>query len=164
MDDQGRIGGDQIVLGPFEICNGVADVSFDALAPVGADFEGRIALDGVSIQQPLDNPGTLQVELGWRAIDRSPTAYTAFVHLLDATDSIVTQHDFLVGGADNPTNLWVPGEKVRSTTVLTLPPDFDPMLHQLRIGLYESGRGRQLAVAMSGQVNESTYILLNVNE
>ncbi len=46
VDDQGRIGGDQIVLGPFEICNGVADVSFDALAPVGADFEGRIALDG----------------------------------------------------------------------------------------------------------------------
>lgn len=60
VDDQGRIGGGQIVLGPFEICNGVADVSFDGLAPVGTDFEGRIALDGVSIQQPLDDPATLQ--------------------------------------------------------------------------------------------------------
>lgn len=98
-------------------------------------------------------------------IERSPTAYAAFVHLLDAAGNIVAQHDFLVGGADNPTNLWVPGEKARAlTSVLTLPPDFDPARYQLRIGLYEPVSGRQLAVAMSGQVNESTYILLNVNE
>jgi len=164
VDGEGRIGGDQVIFGPLEICDGVADVSFDGLSAVEADFEGRIALDGARIQQAQDAPGTLQVDLGWRAIDRSPTGYTAFVHLLDTADNIVAQHDFPVGGADNPTNLWVPGEKVRSTAVLTLPPDYDPTRHRLRIGLYEPVSGRQLAVTMPEQMRAATYILLDVTE
>lgn len=163
IDGEGRIGGDQVVFGPIEICDGVADVSFDELKAIGADFEGRIALDGVLIQQSQEEPTTLQVELGWRAIDRAPTAYTAFVHLLDDGDNIVAQHDFPVGGENNPTNLWVPGEKVRSTAALTLPPDYDPTRHRLRIGLYEPVGGRQLAVKMPGQTGASTYILLNID-
>ncbi|MFN3983102.1 MAG: hypothetical protein ACK4SA_22205, partial [Caldilinea sp.] len=164
VDGEGRIGGDQVVFGSIEICGGVADVSFDGLTAIGADFEGRIALDGVLIQQSQEEPTTLQVELGWRAIDRAPTAYTAFVHLLDDGDNIVAQHDFPVGGENNPTNLWVPGEKVRSSAALTLPPDYDPTRHRLRIGLYEPVGGRQLAVKMPGQTGASTYILLNVVE
>jgi 4-amino-4-deoxy-L-arabinose transferase-like glycosyltransferase len=164
VDGEGRIGGDQIVFGPLKICDGVADVSFDGLVTVGADFEGCIALDGVWIQQSQENPTTLQVELGWRAIDRAPTAYTAFVHLLDAADNIVAQHDFPVGGENNPTNLWVPGEKVRSTAVLTLPQDYAPVHHRLRIGLYEPVSGRQLAVTLPGQTGVLTYILLDVIE
>ncbi len=76
----------------------------------------------------------------------------------------MTQHDFPVGGADNPTNLWIPGEKVRSTVALTLPPDFDPTLHRLRVGLYEPISGRQLAATIPGQAGASTFILLNLNE
>ncbi len=164
VDGEGRVGGDQVVFGPVDVCDGVADVPFDEPTPVGADFEGKIALDGVWVQQPQGDPVMLQVELGWRAIDRSPTAYTAFVHLLDDGDSIVKQHDFLVGGDENPTNLWVPGEKVRSTAALTLPPAFDAAHHRLRIGLYEPVSGRQLAVTMPGQASASTYILLDVIE
>lgn len=164
VDGEGRIGGDQVVFGPIEICDGVADVSFEGLTTVGADFEGRIALDGVWVQQSQEEPTALQVELGWRAIDRSPTAYTAFVHLLDDEDNIVAQHDFPVGGENNPTNLWVPGEKVRSTAMLALPPDYDPTRHRLRIGLYEPVSGRQLAVTMPGQTGASTYILMDVIE
>lgn len=164
VDSEGKIGGDQIIFGPLEICDGVTDISFDGLTPVGAEFEKRIALDGVWVQRPQNDAAALHVELGWRAIDRSPTAYTAFVHLLDAEGNIVAQHDFPVGGAENPTNLWVPGEKVRSTAVLTLPPDVDSTRQRLRIGLYELVSGRQLAVTLPGQADTLTYLLLDVTE
>jgi hypothetical protein len=164
VDGEGRIGGDQVTFGPIELCDGVADDAFEGLVAVGADFEGRIALDGVRMMQTAVAPATLHVELGWRAIDRSPTAYTAFVHLLDADGAIVAQQDFPPGGDVNPTNMWVPGERVRSTAALALPPDFDPERHRLRIGLYEPVGGRQLAVSMVGQSDMATFVMLDVVE
>ncbi|MCS6825477.1 MAG: glycosyltransferase family 39 protein [Caldilinea sp.] len=160
VDAEGRIGGDQVIFGPIELCNGVAKAAFDDLSPVGAVFEGRIALDGVRSERPADEPGMLRVELGWRALDRSPTAYTAFVHLLDEEGTIVSQHDFPPGGETNPTHLWVPGETVRSTALLSLPSDFDPARYRLRIGLYEPVSGRQLAVKTPEQGEEATFLII----
>jgi len=166
VDAEGRIGGDQVVFGPIELCHGVEEVSVDDLSPVDAIFEGRIALDGIRIERPPDEPGLLRVELGWRALDRSQTAYTAFVHLLNQEGGIVSQHDFPPGGEANPTNLWVPGEKVRSIALLPLPPDFDPAhsdlaRYRLRIGLYEPVSGRQLAVTVPGEKGEATFLLID---
>lgn len=166
VDAEGRISGDQVVFGPIELCHGAGEVSFDGLLPVGAVFEERIVLDGIRIERPPDEPGLLHVELGWRALDRSQTAYTAFVHLLDQEGTIISQHDFPPGGEANPTNRWVPGEKVRSRALLPLPPDFDPARsdlarYRLRIGLYEPVSGRQLAVAVPGQESEATFLLID---
>ncbi len=161
VDAEGRIGGDQVVFGPIELCNGVARVSFDDLSPVGAVFENRIALEGLRSERPANEPGALRVELGWRALDRSPTAYTAFVHLLNDEGVIVSQHDFPPGGEANPTHLWVPGETVRSTALLALPPDFAPARYRLRIGLYEPVSGRQLTVKRPGQREEATFLIVD---
>lgn len=164
VDAEGRIGGDQVVFGPIEVCQGVGRVSFDDLSPVGAVFEGRVALDGIQLERPTDAPDLLRVELGWRSLDRSQTAYTAFVHLLDEQGVIVSQHDFPPGGETNPTSLWVPGEQVRSTAELSLPLDFDPARYRLRIGLYEPVSGRQLTVMAPGQAESATFILLPIAE
>lgn len=95
------------------ICDGVPEVSLNKLTPLDTHFEEHIELVGIQLVPPQTGATEVSIELGWRAVNRSPTAYTTFVHLLDAQNNIVGQYDFPLGGEDNPTNLWVPDPFVR---------------------------------------------------
>ena len=121
-----------------------ADLS--GLRPLDARFEERIELAGWQAVADPAEPSKLPVDLGWRALDRSVTDYTAFVHVLDGDGRIVAQHDQPPGGVDNQTARWVPGETIRTSMALELPPDVNRMDLRLRVGLYEPVSGRQLAV------------------
>jgi hypothetical protein len=103
--------------------------------------------------------------LGWRALGRSPTDYTAFVHLIDASGKIVAQQDQPPGGPANPTSLWVPGESVRSSAVIQLPANGDLKDLKLRMGLYEPVSGNQLSVRLAtgktaGIEEHGTFLIL----
>ncbi|MFO7632535.1 MAG: hypothetical protein R6W76_08355, partial [Caldilinea sp.] len=163
LDGDGNIAGDQVVFGPIAICDAISVASFDELTPLDARFEERIELAGIKLEPRQPGDVELRAELGWRALDRTPTAYTAFVHLLDAQGNLVGQHDFPVGGPENPTNLWVPGEQIRSSISLPIPSDSDLADYRLRIGLYEPVGGRQLAVT-EPKDGASTFILLDMAE
>jgi hypothetical protein len=89
------------------------------------------------------------VDLGWRALDRSPADYTAFVHLLDESGQIIAQNDGPPGGAENPTGFWVPGETIRSRFPIELPRDATFDSATLRIGLYELASGKRLSLTAS---------------
>ena len=169
VDGDGNTAGDQVTFGPIAICDGVPEVSIDELTPLDARFEERIELVGIQLVPPQTGATEVSIELGWRAVDRSPTAYTTFVHLLDAQNNIVGQFDFPLGGEDNPTNLWVPGEQIRSSVTLPLPRDFDPdpsalAGYRLRIGLYEPVSGRQLVVTTPQRADALSFIILNITE
>jgi hypothetical protein len=104
------------------------------------------------------------VDLGWKALDRPTTDYTAFVHLIDNKGQIITQHDAPPGGQENPTRLWAPGETVRSSFILELPEGVNTAGTRLRIGLYEPVGGKQLPVTAAADrstaVPGDTSILL----
>ena len=85
-------------------------------------------------------------KLGWKALARPTTDYTAFVHLIDDKGQIITQHDAPPGGQENPTRLWAPGETVRSSFILELPEGVNAAGTRLGIGLYEPVGGKQLPV------------------
>ncbi len=92
----------------------------------------------------------LHVNLGWRALERMPTDYTVFIHLLDSAGNILAQADLPPGGQENPTTRWLPDETVLTTAQLTLPPGAREQAQALRIGLYEPVSGRQLAITTHG--------------
>jgi len=147
LDGNGNLAADSVAFGAVAIDMAPPQASHDDLTPVSAIFDGRIELAGWRAQTSPDDPAALLVELGWRALDRSSTAYTAFIHLLNTDGEIVAQFDQPPGGPDNPTTLWLPGETTRATFPLAPIPDGDLNGYQLRVGLYEPVSGRQLPVS-----------------
>src|SRR6185437_8756861 len=58
--------------------------------PLVVTFADQIALDGYDVSQAA---GAVSITLHWRAFGAPAHAYTAFVHLLDASGKLVAQHD-----------------------------------------------------------------------
>ncbi len=93
----------------------------------------------------------LEVTLYWQALRPMETSYTAFVHLLDETGTLVAQRDRPPAGY--PTAVWRPGEVVVDTFVIELPPDLPPGTYRLQTGFYDP-----LTVARVGEAAEMGYI------
>jgi hypothetical protein len=146
VDPTGQAVATQIDLGAVWLDSAPEPVELTDLTPLGVQFDQRIGLAGAQASLDPADAQRLLVDLGWLALDRSTTGYTAFVHLLDPAGQIAAQYDAPPGGLDNPTNLWAPGEAVRATFPLALPVGLDSAGLQLRIGLYEPVSGRQLPI------------------
>jgi hypothetical protein len=62
--------------------------------------------------------------------------YSSYVHLVDEAGRGVTQSDHQVGGDYYPTSFWRPGEVLRDSHLLSLPPDVQPGVYRLVAGMY----------------------------
>jgi hypothetical protein len=164
VDQRGQAAGDRVDLGAVMVGAPPEQVDLSGLRPLGARFEERIELAGWQAVADPAEPSKLRVDLGWRALDRSVTGYTAFVHVLDGDGRIVAQQDQPPGGDANPTTRWVPGETVRTTMQLEIPPDVNRADLRLRVGLYEPVSGRQLAVTAppgaEADASAGSYLIL----
>ncbi len=163
VDANGNAGGDQVVVAPVMIGADAAAGMPSApdmagMTATDAVFGERIALAGWQIARSDDAQGAT-VRLCWTARHRVPTDLTAFVHLIDASGAIASQHDVAPGGPENPTSRWVPGETVCSEHPLTLPDDAAQT--RLRVGLYEPVSGRQWGVSAASAVPGQTYLILD---
>ena len=137
---------DQVELGAIMIGDQPPAADLSGLTNLGVEFDHHIELTGWRAVGDAANPRQVLVDLGWKALDRPTTDYTAFVHLIDNKGQIITQHDAPPGGQENPTRLWAPGETVRSSFILKLPEGVNTAGTRLRIGLYEPVGGKQLPV------------------
>jgi hypothetical protein len=82
--------------------------------------------------------GKLQVTLYWQAVNTPDRDYTVFVHLLDPTGRISTQHDGTPDDGASPTLGWLPGEVIVDRHTLSLDQDMMPGEYRLEIGLYDA--------------------------
>ena len=73
-----------------------------------------------------------------------------FVHVVDASGAVRAQKDNAPMNGTYPTTLWQPGEFVRDTYTLSLPPDLPPGDYALDVGLYLADTGARLPVAGDG--------------
>jgi len=166
VDPAGQAVADQINLGAIWLGEPPAPVDLADLAPLGVQFAGRIELVGARAQIDPADEQRLLVDLDWEALERSTTGYTAFVHLLDENGEITAQYDAPPGGLDNPTNLWAPGERIRSTFPLDAPGGSDRANLKLRIGLYEPVSQRQASVAAvensAADASSGVYVLISL--
>jgi hypothetical protein len=165
VDPRGNRAGDRVNLGAVMVGAPPPQADLLDLSPLDATFDGRIELVGWRTRVDPEDDSRLFVDLGWRALDRSVTDYTGFVHLLGSNNQIVAQHDEPPGGLENPTSRWAPGETVRTTFALQMPAGSGAGDHRLRVGLYEPVSGQQLPVthftASDVARSDNTFLILS---
>lgn len=102
--------------------------------PMDVSFGGEIRLAGYDLAR---EPDRLVLTLYWQALAAPRTDYTRFVHLFDpATGLPVAQSDTFPLDGKYPTSLWVAGEVVSETVVLSLA-EVPPGTYRLGVGWYE---------------------------
>jgi 4-amino-4-deoxy-L-arabinose transferase-like glycosyltransferase len=135
VDQEPKVAGDMVTLGGVMITEQPQPDGEPSL-PIQATFQDYIELSDLQVDRSADG-SQMTVVLGWRALDRPNKDYTAFVHLLDAAQTIVAQHDQPLGGVSNPSHLWAPNEMVRASFPLQVPAGVEPDDLTLRVGLYD---------------------------
>jgi hypothetical protein len=152
---------DQIEFGPSFFCTDIPTISTDGVQLLNVQFEDQIELVGLKIDTPLPGDQQMHMQLVWRSLGRMQTNYTAFVHLIDEQDRIVSQSDRSPGNEGNPTSLWVPQEMTLSHFDLGLPPKTSIDQLRLRIGLYEPVNGRQLTITSPPNLRGASFMILS---
>ena len=84
----------------------------------------------------LEPGGTADLELIWQAVMEMNESYRVFVHLLAEDGRIVAQADGLPANWARPTTGWLPGEFIRDSHTVNLPPELTPGDYTLVTGLY----------------------------
>jgi hypothetical protein len=107
-----------------------------------AVFDNKMKLLGYATQTSA-SPHRVQVTLYWRALAPMDTAYTVFVHLLDAENRLVVAGDAPPGLGDLPTTGWIENEYITDVHPLALD-DVPPGTYHLEIGVYDPLTGARL--------------------
>ncbi|RME49282.1 MAG: hypothetical protein D6796_05140, partial [Caldilineae bacterium] len=110
-------------------------VPADALLAGTEGDSGQLKLLGYTLE------GT-RLTLYWQAQSPLRFDYTVFVNVQDEAGQTVTQVDHRPLGSVYPTTLWQPGQTIRETSTLDLPPG----VYHLRVGMYRLETGERLWV------------------
>jgi hypothetical protein len=130
--------------------SGAGGVVPRSAAAVQANFSDQILLLGYEAGQPA--PGqNLPVTLYWQAQSEIPVDYTVFMHMLDASGSIVAQADAPPKAGWLPTSWWEPGKLVVDEHWLAVPAALQSGDYRLQVGLYLPETGERLVLAGAGQ-------------
>jgi mannosyltransferase len=79
-----------------------------------------------------------QLQLQWRADQKTDRRYKVFLQLLDPRDQVIAQRDAEPAGEGRPTDGWQPGEVVLDNHGLLIPPGTPPGIYRRIIGLYDA--------------------------
>jgi hypothetical protein len=143
--------GEPVIIGQVAV---KADVPTEPGAwgqPVGARFGDEIELLSYDAQTQA---GRLEVTLQWQALAAPGADYTVFVHLLDAGDQVIAQHDSGPRDGSYPTSVWDVDEVVTDPHLLSLPADLAKDQVRLQVGLYVLETGQRLQVEGNGDAVE----------
>ncbi len=129
--------------------------------PVEAKFTDQIQLQGCAFDEgPLRPMDVLHLGLSWRSLERMGSDYTVFVHLIDEEERVWAQRDGQPVGGSRSTSSWEPGEEIRDSHGLALPPDIPAGEYQLELGLYDATTGQRLPLLTSqGDVGEDRVLV-----
>ena len=114
------------------------EVAALGLTPVAAAFGARIGLEQAAYPATVAAGETLTVTLLWQGLAAPEVDYTAFVHLLDADETLLVGYDQGPGGLRFPTRAWQAGDQVLSRFPLAVPAHTPPGEYTLWVGLYDA--------------------------
>lgn len=120
---------------------------------------GRIAsLDGADMPATVSAGDQLALTLAWRSLDRTPSEYTVFVHVVGPDGQLVAQRDGPPMGGFAPTRIWRPGQTLLDEHLVPLPTDLAAGEYEVRVGLYAQD-GSRLPVTL-GDAPAGDYAVL----
>jgi len=121
---------------------------------------GTIALLGYDIASARVRPGeTVMLTLYWQATQGVDGNFTVFVHVLNEEGQVMAQQDNEPNGGQYPTSAWVPGEVIRDTYAIPLPPELPSGRYLLSIGMYAWPSLKRLPVTLDGAKQGDTIAL-----
>jgi hypothetical protein len=107
------------------------------LHPRQVALAGVMRLVGYDQAPSSARPGQpLTVTLYWQPQVEVEANYSSYVHIIDEAGRVIAQSDHQPGGEYYPTSLWRPGEVLRDSHALAIPPDAAPGVYRLVVGMY----------------------------
>jgi 4-amino-4-deoxy-L-arabinose transferase-like glycosyltransferase len=114
------------------------------------EMKGGLRFLGYSIDGSPSAPGELRkVNLFWRATDRPAAEYTAFVQLLDRQGRVAAGWEAPPGAA-YPTQVWKPGELIRTQAEIRAPANLPDGRYLLIGGLFRNDDKTRLQTLRGG--------------
>ena len=118
--------------------------------PVGAVWAQGVHLARAEWPATVRAGETAPVVLIWQAGGATEARFKVFVHLRDAQNHVVAQHDAEPAGGEAPTNGWQAGEIIVDEHLVNVPAETPPGEYGLYVGLYDSVSGARLPLAEGG--------------
>ncbi len=109
-------------------------------------FGKELELFGVDVPSEARPGETVRLTYYWRLLEPTSYDYWAFLHVAGLLPR-GGNHDDLVGNYGS--SHWAPGERVRQTVTITVPPDTAPGTYPLRVGVWLPSTGRRLHILAS---------------
>jgi hypothetical protein len=98
---------------------------------VGASFGDQVRLLSYRAPEHLSPGAEFDVRLYWEVLRPPAENYTVFIHLLDADDQLVANHNEM-----RLTSLWPPGEVIPDVHHVVSDPSVAPGTYRLHMGMY----------------------------
>lgn len=108
---------------------------------VGFDLEGCTWVQTTCLAR---RGQSLTLGLYWQPVGEISAAYTVFVHLANAGDAPISQHDGQPRDGAYPTTVWRPGDLVVDHHQIVIPSDVTPGDYRLLTGMYDAATGARL--------------------
>jgi hypothetical protein len=151
--------GQSALLGSVEVTGPTRN--FAPITPqqaIGAQFGDFAALVGVNGGSAPKPGGDFAITLIWEGRATPDHAYSAFVHLLDQKDRIVSQIDRQPVDGARPTDGWVAGEYLEDGYSLPVPTDLAPGQYSVEVGLYDPASGARVPVTVAGRSSDHVIV------
>lgn len=133
------------------------DVAFgDRATLLGYDIEG---CTWVELNCHVALGAALKTTLYWRADAEMTVDYTVFVHLADAANKPVAQHDARPQGGAYPTTVWQRGDVVADSHTIDVPRDAAGEF-RLLVGLYDAASGVRVPAGTSGDATPLVTVVV----
>jgi len=117
----------------------------DIETPLRVNLGENIQLLGYHLSQtPMQAGDPLPLTLYWQAKEPIDADLKVFVHLLDSDSVLRAQEDTRPRYGRFPTYLWMPGPVIVDEHQISLPPDLEPGMYALGVGLYPWPDGARL--------------------
>ncbi|MCB0191266.1 MAG: glycosyltransferase family 39 protein [Anaerolineae bacterium] len=116
-----------------------AQLDLNSLTQVDWVYADALRLIGYTIDRPAVRPGEwLPVTLYWQAMRPLDRNYSAFVHVLDPDGKSIGQANTYPDGGNWPTSMLVPGQVLRDTYQVFIPPDAEaPLITRFTFGIFD---------------------------
>jgi hypothetical protein len=134
---QVTLGEEQGPLGAWTLA-GTVEVEGKASDPGTPDFPVPVQLADWSLPAEARPNQPVEIRLTWRALGKVDAYYSTYVKLFDADGNAIAGWDGQPRGGEAPTLLWVPGEIVEDTVVLTVPAGTPPGDYRVEVGMYRA--------------------------
>jgi hypothetical protein len=132
--------------------------------PLEASFDDQVELLGYA-RSPENGRiaprRRLHVTLYWQSLAEVDQDYTVFVHLVDQTGRIYSQHDGQPAAGLYSTSKWKEGEVIEDVHLIDVPADIPTGRYSLQVGMYLLSTMERLQIS-SGTVQADHLVLGSV--